>query len=540
MTRFARAKGSKASNERHPEEPTPWHVMKQEIEMAAASKKDNAEHKTKSAKELLKEKDDPYYTTTTGNINADWAEFETQNDQKSIKEKAEEHSKDTPAKKEKKKRKSIPTGEEKENNDNGLPEKTENTPILLEKSRKRKSTETISVEECNDKADATAEIVESNISVKKKKKKDKKNKTLPTKIPEASNSENPTVSNVEIPEISDSKEQVKGTSVKLSKRQKRNRKNKMKSSNDADVTENKAEDKNTQSTFNTEGNEWSNDIKFDSKNNVDQKNDSMNSNQNINQPENKNHSNNPRMNNFNKSDNKFNNKTNEKKRKPPKVRDDKEHKRRKPNPGITKVIINGMEVEIVMYDGFPIKKDDAERLKDLRQQMVMKGIPKSEIDAAMKLERRKAEKALTRIKKHVCFHCRKAGHNLSDCPDLSKEESATGICFKCGSTEHTHFECKVYKKAEFRHATCFICREQGHIAKQCPDNPKGLYPDGGACNVCGDVTHLKKDCPELTVTKEENTLTVSTIADTQLESLDDDKTKKFDNHQTTKSKIVKF
>ncbi|KAK0179601.1 hypothetical protein PV327_005339 [Microctonus hyperodae] len=540
MTRFARAKGSKASNERHPEEPTPWHVMKQEIELAAASKKDNTEQKTKSAKELLKEKDDPYYTTTTGNINTDWAEFEAGNEGKSIKEKVGEHSKDTPMKKEKKKRQSIITGEEKENDDSGSSGKTENTPILREKARKRKSTDTISNKQCNDKVDTTAEIVESNISVVKKKKKDKKNKTSPCKIPEVSNSENPTASNVETPEISDSKEHGKETSVKLSKRQKRNRKNKMKSSNDAEVTEDKAEDKNTQCTFNTDGNEWSNDIKFGSKNNVDQKNDSMNSNRNSNQSEDKNHPNNPRMNNFNKFDNKFNNKTNGKKRKPPKIRDDKEHKRRKPNPGISKVIINGMEVEIVMYDGFPIKKDDAERLKDLRQQMVMKGIPKSEIDAAMKLERRKAEKALTRIKKHVCFHCRKAGHNLSDCPDLGKEESATGICFKCGSTEHTHFECKVNKKAEFRFASCFICREQGHIAKQCPDNPKGLYPDGGSCNVCGDVTHLKKDCPELTVKKEQNTLTVSTIAENQLESLDDDKTKKSDNHQVTKSKIVKF
>lgn len=31
MTRFARAKGSKASNERAPEDATPWEVMKEQL-----------------------------------------------------------------------------------------------------------------------------------------------------------------------------------------------------------------------------------------------------------------------------------------------------------------------------------------------------------------------------------------------------------------------------------------------------------------------------------------------------------------------------
>jgi len=30
----------------------------------------------------------------------------------------------------------------------------------------------------------------------------------------------------------------------------------------------------------------------------------------------------------------------------------------------------------------------------------------------------------------------------------------------------------------FPFAKCFICLETGHIRKECPDNPKGLYPNG--------------------------------------------------------------
>ena len=53
-----------------------------------------------------------------------------------------------------------------------------------------------------------------------------------------------------------------------------------------------------------------------------------------------------------------------------------------------------------------------------------------------------------------------------------------------------------YSAGEFPYAKCFICNETGHLSRQCPDNPRGLYPNGGCCNMCGCVEHLKRDCPE--------------------------------------------
>ncbi|KAJ9581772.1 hypothetical protein L9F63_003841 [Diploptera punctata] len=162
----------------------------------------------------------------------------------------------------------------------------------------------------------------------------------------------------------------------------------------------------------------------------------------------------------------------------------------------------------------------------------------------MKSERRKAEKALARERKKVCFHCRKSNHKISECPELGdSNETGTGICFKCGSTEHTHFQCKVVRTQDFRYASCFICKEQGHIARQCPDNPRGLYPKGGGCKICGDVTHLKKDCPDLIAKKENDTVTLQTLDSNSLEVLDEDihknKHKSFEKKSTKKS-VIKF
>lgn len=45
-------------------------------------------------------------------------------------------------------------------------------------------------------------------------------------------------------------------------------------------------------------------------------------------------------------------------------------------------------------------------------------------------------------------------------------------------------------------ADCFYCGKKGHIARDCPDNAKGMYKKGGACFGCGSVRHTLKECPE--------------------------------------------
>lgn len=204
------------------------------------------------------------------------------------------------------------------------------------------------------------------------------------------------------------------------------------------------------------------------------------------------------------------------------------------------IMANGRKIEIVRFEAFWIKKEDASKLKELRKKLKDQKIPNDKIKTVIKLERRKAEKALSREKTNVCYHCRKFGHKFSECPEINTSSmSKSGICFKCGSTEHTHFECKVTQSQNFRYAVCFVCNEQGHIARQCSLNPQGQYPKGGSCHLCGEVTHLRKDCPKEFEEKPSSLITVEKINSVGLEDVSEIKTNG-KKANSVKNKVVLF
>ncbi|NXI35838.1 ZCHC9 protein, partial [Galbula dea] len=127
-----------------------------------------------------------------------------------------------------------------------------------------------------------------------------------------------------------------------------------------------------------------------------------------------------------------------------------------------------------------------------------------EVAIALKKDKRREDRRLKRKERKkncmVCFHCREPGHGVADCPAvLESQDMGTGICYRCGSTEHDISKCKAKidpAVGAFPYAKCFICGEMGHLSRSCPDNPKGLYAEGGGCRLCGSVEHFRKDCPE--------------------------------------------
>ncbi|XP_057899620.1 zinc finger CCHC domain-containing protein 9-like isoform X2 [Melospiza georgiana] len=127
-----------------------------------------------------------------------------------------------------------------------------------------------------------------------------------------------------------------------------------------------------------------------------------------------------------------------------------------------------------------------------------------EEEEARRKDRRRESRRLRRQERKknamVCFHCREPGHGVADCPAvLESQDMGTGICYRCGSTEHDLSQCRAKvdpAAGPFPYAKCFICGEMGHLSRSCPDNPKGLYAEGGGCRLCGSVEHFKKDCPE--------------------------------------------
>ncbi|XP_028161667.1 uncharacterized protein LOC114353761 [Ostrinia furnacalis] len=452
MTRFARAKGSKSSNEKAPEDSTPWEVMKEQL---LQSKKENEESKKRAEAEnqrienyqnFLKEQ-------KVQKKKATWCDFP---------DAPKNQQTDQPPRK-KKKVEALQTT---------LNDGADTVVSKPSQKKKKKNKPNNQADSATVNQDINTEIQSSDITSGKevptppKKKKNKKKNSK-----EQDNTEN-TVKN-ESSETNAANEDNLQTNNKLSSK-KKNKKNKTAPSNKPDELQNNQTKSPIQS----------------------QKGPVPNNQHNMKQ---------------------------QKKKKPKNLVNGKPVRRKEINDHSFQLIINGKEVELVRFDGFPVMKKDAERLQELKKNMINKGIPKSEVQRTMKLERRRAEKALARMKREVCYNCRKGGHNLSDCPELKSKipgvDAPEGVCFKCGSTEHKQFDCKVHKDTEFKFATCFICKEPGHIARQCPDNPKGLYPNGGSCKLCGDVTHLRKDCPTVKDKKEDSSIKLHTLEDSNIEDI---------------------
>ncbi|XP_018566133.1 stress response protein NST1-like [Anoplophora glabripennis] len=535
MTRFARSKGSKASNERLPEEATPWSEMKKQLSdknketEENKSRKDAFEKRNANYKAFLEEKE------KASSENSNWAEFPG-----SVNSSMKENKK-------KKHRKSLTTDSSPKQNNDKITEKQGNDSddAPEEQSSKKEVVEAI-VKKKKGKPKKLLKILEQDINSKNNASNNQNDKPpKKRKLTEGGEGSSITKKFKKSIDLKKVDTVINETDVKSEKNlEGKEQKKKLVKENLTEVDLRKIEKKKQRRLKQVAKRKL---VKAELKKQKEQKKALENSESKTDETQTeisipKSFDKYLSKNTFPKKPFAKSNNVKEKQKKP---RDKEDHPRKKPMLP-HKMFINGKELEIDYVDGFPVKKEDALRLKKLRREMISKGLPRSEIDFAMKLERRKAEKAFTREKKRVCFHCRKSGHNLSECPEVDKNEvaqtTATGICFKCGSTEHTHFECKVVRGQEFKYATCFICKEQGHIARQCPDNARGLYPKGGACKVCGDVTHLKKDCPKYQAQqqRQEENLRIETLGNSNPDVLEE----KYNDNGPTGSKrhnkIIKF
>lgn len=139
---------------------------------------------------------------------------------------------------------------------------------------------------------------------------------------------------------------------------------------------------------------------------------------------------------------------------------------------------------------------DKEVLADLDDMLERKKLTLEEYADAIVREgrsnRRRLDRKNERDSSRICFNCREPGHCVEQCPAVLKSNDVgTGICYKCGSTEHSVNRCKVrVEPGKYPYATCFICKEQGHLSKQCPDNPRGLYPNGSSDFLLFDLNRI--------------------------------------------------
>lgn len=289
MTRYARAKGSKASNERLPNEATPWSVMKQQLE----DKNNESLEKKKSAKELLKD-----YQESNTHENTNWAEFEENCSKKKEKKKSTEESLKCHE------RNTVDNITNTDSNSHFTKHEKISEKREYKKSKSKKlCTNDIESSENNDTVVSKSDNIKENLQ--RTHIEDTKTEETDSKTDKFSKKRKRKEDFRDLHSLSKKKSKQDGTESNftvLTKRQKRNLKRKLKTTND------------------------------------------------------------------NTSD-----KTSNYKRKEKKSKQEGTYKRRKPDVGATKMVINGIEIEIVKYDGFPVKKEDAERLVDLKQQMIMKG-----------------------------------------------------------------------------------------------------------------------------------------------------------------------
>ncbi|XP_046685226.1 zinc finger CCHC domain-containing protein 9-like [Homalodisca vitripennis] len=468
MTRFARAKGSKASNERREEDPTPWHVMRQQLaDQLNNTEAQTSENTTYSLKHLL--------DNTHGVKEEVWSDFGDVKGKKSstlkskIKKEKSEHCTVKKIKKKVMKKNDSDKNDVINNNETkeGQSKTKKKTKKVL-KSIQHEENEKVPIHEKNESTDGSGVLKKRKRTASKKKineggKKFKKTDSSVLKT------DNMTSDNDRSDKLLDTDNKIK----------KPNSSKQCKEKNNIILEDNKTCKQQKRSLNNS----------FDS----------------------------------------------EKETKP-------YFQNKKYHNNSHTIIANGREIKVVDFEGFLIKQDDASELKKLRIKLRKQNVPKEQIKAVMKLERRKAEKALAREKTNVCFHCRKFGHKFSDCPEIKDTElSKSGICFKCGSMEHSHFQCKVIQSQGFRYAVCFVCKEQGHIARQCPLNPQGQYPKGGSCHLCGEVTHLRKDCPKATEDNSSNkkVITVEKLKGSNLEEIEEQPSFNKESNMK-KTSVVKF
>ncbi|XP_061589338.1 zinc finger CCHC domain-containing protein 9 [Cololabis saira] len=155
--------------------------------------------------------------------------------------------------------------------------------------------------------------------------------------------------------------------------------------------------------------------------------------------------------------------------------------------------VNGF-MEYLQQSGRPLPPPSGGGRRGLRE----------EVEEALHKDRRREDRRVKRQTdkktRMLCFNCRKPGHGLADCPEADRdEEMGRGICYRCGSTEHEIHKCRAKVDpalGDYPFAKCFICGQTGHLSRSCPDNPRGLYAQGGCCRVCGSVEHFQKDCPD--------------------------------------------